>query len=297
MPKLAASVEKLDELPENVREFYVERKDPKDDSKVVFELDLEENVKSHSMVLALQNAHEAQKKINRDLKAEMATLKAKVDAIPDDFDADEFETLRETKKLYDELKAKNSDDPEKREAHLRELESVKQLHEKQLDKLRKAVETAKIEGASKEKELKDKIKQMIVGDSLSRLLIESGVKKEAVPFVAAKMERSVKVSEEDGQFKAYMETDLGEFPIDEYIKKWAESSDEAKLFVEQPRGGDALGGTRKGGTDSGGNPWTAAAWNMTRQAEIMKNDAAKADRLARAAGHKKASGALRMDAK
>lgn len=46
------------------------------------------------------------------------------------------------------------------------------------------------------------------------------------------------------------------------------------------------GGSRgsKGGNNQTSNPWSGANWDMTKQGEIYKQDSAKADQLARAAG-------------
>ena len=52
-----------------------------------------------------------------------------------------------------------------------------------------------------------------------------------------------------------------------------------------PSAGSGAGGGGGGASGGGGdNPWTAAHWNQTRQAEIITRSADEADRLAKAAG-------------
>ena len=294
MPKLRTVYTTLDDVPEAMREFYLEVKD-KEGNVTGYSVDLDDDVKSHPTVSALQNAHEAQKKTNRELKDKLAELQKKIDGLPEDFDFEEIEQLRETKKLYDDLKEKGADDPEKKRLHQQEVESIKKMHDQQLARAKKQMDDALAERDKKIGELTATIKTMVVSDNLSRQLVEVGVKKEALPFVSAKIERSVKVSEEEGEFKAVVDTDLGEVPLDQFIKKWSES-DEAKMFVEQASGGGATGSSRKS-APSDANPWAKTTWNMRQQADILAKDAARADRLAKAAGHKKAVGALMMDAK
>jgi hypothetical protein len=59
-----------------------------------------------------------------------------------------------------------------------------------------------------------------------------------------------------------------------------------------PSGGGGANGNRGGGV-GGTNPFTGDNWNMTEQGKLMRSDPAKADQLARAAGHKDAATAVR----
>lgn len=59
-------------------------------------------------------------------------------------------------------------------------------------------------------------------------------------------------------------------------------------------GGGASGGN---GGNAEPNPYTHDGWNLTQQGVLMKADPAKADRMARAAGHKQAAGARRPEPK
>ena len=50
-------------------------------------------------------------------------------------------------------------------------------------------------------------------------------------------------------------------------------------------------------TDDPPNPWSRQYWNLTEQGQTFKRDKDKADRLARAAGHKDALSARIANAK
>lgn len=63
----------------------------------------------------------------------------------------------------------------------------------------------------------------------------------------------------------------------------------------ESRGGGA-GGQRGGGGGST-NPFSKGAWNMTAQGQLMASDPAKAEQMAKAAGHREAASAKQNDAK
>jgi len=290
--KLKTVLDNIENLPESVQELYIETKDK--DGKVSYILSLDDDVRSHPSVGALQRAHEAQKQANRELKAKVAELEKRVEGLPEDLDPEEWTRLKE---LENQLKEKgDGDDPEKRKEHEAQVQAVKKMHEQQIERLKKQMADGFAERDAKAKELNTRIQQMVVDDGLTKLLIESGVKKEVLPYVSAKLKQSIKVSEEDGEYVARVDTDLGEQTLTEFIPKWAQS-DDAKVFVEQPKGGGAEGGNRRPGSFNDNNPYSKAFWDMSRQADIVKRDPGKADRLARQAGHKRALGALLMDAK
>jgi len=293
MTKLRAVIENLDDVDEAYRDAYVETKDK--DGKVRFTLDLNEDIKSHPEVVSLHNAHEAQKKDNRTLRTRLTEVEKRIEGLPEDWNSEEWDRLKEVDTQFKELKEKGEDDPDKKRAHEAEIQSVKKMHEQQLAKKDKAMQEAIRERDERNKSLSDKIQAMVVRDGMVRLLAENGVKRDVLDFVHAKLEKSVKVVEDEGEFKAVVKTDLDDqMPLDQFISKWVQS-DEAKPFVEQAKGGGAEGGSgRRVETDS--NPWSKAYWSMERQNAIFAKDAAKAERMAKAVGHKHALGAQRADA-
>jgi hypothetical protein len=295
MAKLPAYLENLDEIDDTLKGLFVETKDK--DGKTWFVLDLDDTVKQHPMVAALQNAHESQKKQNRELRTELQTLKTKAEGLPDDWDPDEWTRLKELETQFNELK-KDGGDPDFKARHDAEIQSQKKMYEERYEKLNKKMDTEVKKRDESIESLKGRIQKMVVQDGLTKALVEAGVKKEALPFVSAKLEKSIKVVEEDDEFRATVDTDMGPLPLDQFIEKWSQS-DEAKMFVEQAKGSGAEGTHGKGGTrtDESTNPWSKTGWDMRRQAHIIAQDASRADRMAKAAGHKKARGALLLDAK
>ena len=294
MPKLHAVVENLDDVPESLQELYSEHKD--NDGNMNFTLNLADDIRDHPEIGALSRAHETQKEQNRELKSKMTELEKTAGRLPEGFDENRWEQLISVEKELKELKDQGSLDEEGKKAHEAEIASFKKTHEQQVERLRAEIEKIKGEAEHEVKRLSGTIHTMVREDGLSRMLAENGVKKEFLPFVQAKLRDSARVAEnEKGEPTLVFETDLGEIPAGEYISKWV-TDDVAKPFVEQQQGGGALGGKRSSAfTDS--NPWSASHWSMAGQAEVLKKDESRANRMAKAAGHPQARGAMRMDAK
>lgn len=64
--------------------------------------------------------------------------------------------------------------------------------------------------------------------------------------------------------------------------------------------GESAGGGAGGARDrqsANANPFSKAAWNMTAQGQLMESDPAKAEQMAKQAGHKEAATARKADAK
>lgn len=57
-----------------------------------------------------------------------------------------------------------------------------------------------------------------------------------------KSKGAVKLVEEDGHFKAQVDTDMGPMPLGSYVKDWS-GSEEGKIYIKKATGGDAQGGT------------------------------------------------------
>jgi hypothetical protein len=62
-------------------------------------------------------------------------------------------------------------------------------------------------------------------------------------------------------------------------------------------GGGGANGNRGGGGSTELNPFSHDGWNMTKQGQMMQADPARADRLAKAAGHPDAANAMTKPAK
>jgi hypothetical protein len=291
-----AVVDTLDDIEDELhRAFYKEAKikDAAGVLKTIFALDLE-GVDSHPMVTALRNAHERQKKDTATAKARVAELEAKGVDVPEDFSAEEWERL----KSVDESVKKNPDDPDKKRMHEAEVQSVKAMYEQKLAHAKTKAE-ADLK-AEKEAHAKSKgtLRGRVVGDDLTKALIEANVDKKYLAATKALLEKSVKVIEDgDGTMTAVFETDLGEQPIDQFVPQWAQS-DIGKHFLVPASGGGAGGSDgHKSSGNLTANPFSKAAWNMTKQAQLVKESHEKADRLAKMAGHSGYAGAKVENAK
>jgi hypothetical protein len=266
---LKAIVENLDDVPEAQRDLYTEK-----DGK--FYLDLEEDIRNHPSVTALSNALSKQKDAVKDLKAKLADIEQRLKSIPDDFDAEEYKRLKEA--------AENDDDPpDDPEGKKKKREDAQRLHEQRIQRMKE-------EHATELQKVKDelaaaiaKTRKLVVDTAIEDALNEQNIKPEFRKATRSLLREKVKVVEdEDGNDVAIVETDLNpEMPLKDYAAEWA-GSDEGRHFVGKPSGSDA---ENKGGGNKGEkNPWTKEHWNLTEQGKLVKNDRAKAERLAAAAG-------------
>lgn len=292
--ELQSIVDNLDDVEEGHRDLYKEVtiKGADGKPKKVFEVNLTGDRDGMTWVAPLKNAHERQKAENATLKEENATLKGTHVEVPEGFSTDEWNRLV----AVDEA-VKKGDDPEKKRAHEAEVQSIKAMHEQAIQRVKTKAD-ADLKGKDEKiGKLESALRTRVVHDDLTKALIESGVDKKYLKGARALLTQSIKVKGEGGDMTAYVETDLGETAISEFVPQWAQS-EEGKLYVTQAKGSDGTGSdTRKGGGNLDANPWSKANWNTTVQAQVWKGDAAKADRLAKAAGHKAALHARSEDAK
>lgn len=120
--------------------------------------------------------------------------------------------------------------------------------------------------------------QRLIDDELTKALVSAGIGREFVPATRAMLAPMVKcIREERPQYRVVADTDLGEQPVAAFVERWAKS-EEGKPFVR------GAGATGSNGGRNEPNPFSADAWNVTEQGQVVKADAAKAERLAKAAG-------------
>src|SRR5690606_23806527 len=101
-------LENLDDVPEALHGEY---KEQKIGDQTVYVLDLD-GVDQHPAVKSLKTAHETTKADRNKLRTENAALKAKVEGLPEDFDPDEYQRLK------DEEEARQAD-PENKDVNAR----------------------------------------------------------------------------------------------------------------------------------------------------------------------------------
>lgn len=266
---LKAVVTTLDDIPEALHELYVEQ-----DGRYVLTVD---GVDDHPAVGTLKNAYERTKAERKQYIEDLKALRAKVDGLPDDFDPDEFDRL---KAELEELKAGEPDKGAKKPDG--DAQSVRKMLEQRIASLEKK-HASEVDAMRAEVEAKAAvINRLIVDDGLTRALMEAGVTTPSfVRAAKAMLAPSVKIDDDEGDYKAIVETDMGPVPLDKFVADWA-ASDEGRVFVAPARGADATGnGRMKGGQP---NPWAKGSVNLTEQGRILRDDPEKARRMAKAAG-------------
>lgn len=270
---LKAILDTLDGLPEDVAKEYEQKGDK-------FFLIVEDDIRQHPKVKALQVAFERNRDGLKEAKDKLAEVEAKLAEYPPDFNAeqhaadmDELDTLRKKKK-----KGEGEPDPEvaRQKALLEQrITTLTANHAKE----KKDLETER-DGLIKE------IERLVADEGLTKALVAVGVEKKLMPGATALLRKSVKVSHNKdlNEWRGYFETDLGESSIEDYVATWAQS-DEGSIYIAKAKGGGSNGGgDRQQITD---NPWDASNGkkpNLTRQQEIMKTNPDKARQLAQAAG-------------
>ena len=255
---LKTILDNLDDVPEALKGEYKEI-----DGKFVLDL---EGIDVHPAVVNLKTAHERTKQKLKTTTTDIDALKARVEGLPDDFDADAYEALKATA----EGKA-----PAKTDEQI--LQVRQQLEKKHNTELAKKDERINA--------LTGAVTKATIDDGLSKALDEAGVDPAFKPGAMAllKSKGAVKLVEEDGTFKAQVETDMGPMPLAGYVKDWS-GSDEGKIYVKKPTGGDAPGGNGQKFAD---NPWDTSNGkkaNLTKQQELIATNDAKARQMAQAAG-------------
>lgn len=261
---LGVLYETLDKVPEALHAFYIEQ-----DGKFI--LDLADDVKVHPKVSNLQTAFEKQRTEAKKAKDELKILRDRVEGLPDDFDPSEYLRL---KALEGDP---NDPDTKKKDEH---LQSQKKHYEERLQslekKLRKEIEQ-KDDNVTKKHKV---IERLLVEDGLTKSLVEAGIGREYLKAAKAMLKDSVKVQEDDGEYRAVVVTDMGEEDIPRFVTNWAQS-DEGKVFVAKATGSDATGGSR---TPTGDNPFRKEQENLTKQQLLIRDHPEQARRLAKAAG-------------
>ena len=252
------------DIPDELKEHY---KETTIAGRPMFVL-IVDGVQEHPDVLNLKSAHERQKQINKTLTTENASLKARVEGLPDDFDAEAFEALKT---------AADGKAPPKTDEQVAQVRA--QLEKKHNTEIGKKDERIGV--------LQGQVNKLIVDDGLSKALDEAGVanahkKKGAMAIL--KQSGSVKLVEEDGEFKAIVETDMGPMPVAKYVQDWS-GTDEGREYIAKPTGGGAPGSE---GRVHGENPWDTQGGkvkpNLTKQQEFISANPDKSRQMAKAAG-------------
>lgn len=256
---LKAILETLDDVPEEIKKEY---KEQTLDGKVCYVLDVE-GVDTLPSVKNLKTAHESVKKDKRELTAKLQTAEEKLEGLPEDFNAQAYEELK--------AKAEGKEPPKTDEQVAQVRRQLEEKHNRELGK--KDERIIKLEA---------KLNRTIVDDALTSALVEAGVAKEFLAAAKAMLKDKgiIKLKEEDEEFKANVETDMGPMDIAAFIKDWT-ASEEGKVFVTKPAGGGASGSD---GRKTDENPWAKDTVSLTKQGQIVRENKDKARTMMKAAG-------------
>lgn len=277
---------------EALRSLYQETeiKDAAGKPKKVFVLQIE-GVESHPTVRNLKVAHENVKREKSQLTTRVTELEGQVGELPEGY----------TKERWDELvsiaEAAQNDDGNRDVA--KKLQDQKAAldgqWQRKLDQAVAKVTKERDDAVSERDTERGGRRADTIDRQLGKAMGEAGITDPDLAEAAAAMIRGhVEVVDDDGQLRVLSKAEFGGDDVVSYVKTWA-GTDKGKKFVTKAAGGDATGGGPK--VDSKDNPWSAVHWNMTSQGRIRAADPAKADRLAKLAGHKAAVGARKEQAK
>ena len=263
---LKSIVEKLDGIPEALQGEYVKttiKVNGKDEERFV--LQLEDDVKEHPKVVSLKNAHERQKTDNQTLKTQNEQFKTRLEGLPEDFDAHQFNELKERAEGKGEGKFTQ-------EQVDRRLQQEATKWEQKLNAEKSGKET-----------VTKALHRRTIDDGLTAALVKAGVDPKLLDATKALLKERGKFDLDD-KFEAKVETDMGPRTVTEFVNDWA-ASDEGKTFVKKPTGSDANGGGS--GNVIEGNPFNrkdGAKPNYTEIDQLVSQDKSKAKSLAKQAG-------------
>ena len=265
-----ATIEKLEDVPEILREHYREVTYTGGDNKPVkvFALDFDGAPDSHPVVHKLKN-EAGQRRI--ELKA--ANDKLTAFAALGDRKIEDIVTMLEK---YPELEqaAKGKLDDKQLEALAEQRAALKVGPvARERDTFKKRAEDLEKENG----ELKGEKRTRLLQDAIRAAIKDSkGFQDTAVEDAFMLGERQLEINDE-GQ-AVVKDSGLS-------VKDWLIDQQSRRPHWWGPTGGGgARGGLGGGGGTGGDNPWTFEGWNMTKQGAIVKENRARADQLAAAAG-------------
>ncbi|WP_457814149.1 hypothetical protein U8C43_23825 [Sinorhizobium meliloti] len=256
---LKAVIDNLDSVEETHRALYEEK-----DGKFVLAVD---GIESHPGAAALKSALDRVRAEKRTLSDKLTTAESRLEGLPEDFDIEAYEALRqqaegkEPPKIEErlaaqktQLEAKFAKDREKLEARANKLDST--------------------------------LRRVMVDDGLTKALLDAGIDKNYLPAAKAllKEKGQIKLVEDDDAIQVFADDGVNDrTPLSDYVRSWA-GQDEGKVFVAKPTGGDAKGGDGRQFSD---NPWDSSNGkkpNLTKQQQLVQENPSKARQMAQAAG-------------
>lgn len=276
---LKSVLETLDGVEEHIQALY---KEGEKDGKVVYFLDVE-GTDDLPSVVGLKTARDNLLKEKREAAKKLREAEAQIQALPEDFDVDKWEELKALAEAHEQ-------DPNNQDIH-RQIEAatnaVKQQWETKLEAQKKKSDEEKAElkaERDREREFSRKnLIQSVITKSLSEANIKPALMEAAEGLIERKIDVVEEVDDETGEQirRVLMKPEYGGEEPSKYIQSWIQT-DAGREFVIPASGSGSQGNNRHRTTET--NPWAKETFNLTDQGRILKEDRAKAERLAKAAG-------------
>ncbi len=265
---LKAILDSVDDLPDDVKKEYSEH-----EGKFVLQVD---GMKSQSDFDKLSTTL-------RKVTKEHGDLKKRIEPLGDRKIEDVITSLDRIPELEEAAKGKLD------EAGIEKV--VEGRIKAKLGPVERERDTLKGQLADKDKQIEDytaKERRAAIHDAVRKAATTAKVLPEAIEDALLLAERVFELNE-DGKVIAKDNVGVtpGIVPTD-----WFTDLQKTRPHWWGPSAGGGAGGNRGGGA-GGDNPWTDAHWNRTKQGDIYKADKARAEQMAKAAGHASAVGANR----
>lgn len=257
---LKAVVDTLDDIPEAIRDEYVERNGK-------YELQVE-GMKTQADVDRLQTALNKERTDHKGLQSRVSLLgDRKIEDVVKDLDRiPELEAAAEGK--LDDEKI-NSIVDTRIKSRLAPIERERDQLKTQVKELGGAVET-----------YKSKDKTRTIHDKVRKAATKAKMAPEAIDDALLLADRVFEI--EEGTDKVITRDGVGVTPGLE-PDAWLTDLKDKKPHWWGPSYGGGSGGNRGGGSATS-NPFTHDGWNLTEQGKLVTSDRAKAEQLAKAAG-------------
>ena len=208
---LKTQYESKDQIPEGAEQFFEEK-----DGKFVLQA---EGMKTAEDVDKVSEALNKERTQRREAEKKAQEFESKFSKLPEDFDVDEYNRLKDSGGGDVDAKLKE------------QRERLKEQHEKDLQKLQSQIEE------------KDNLVTTHVKDAtLKSAMAEANIAKPYAPAVEAMFKDKVVVEGGD--------VFLNEKPVSEALKEWA-STDDGKYYVSAPSNSGGGSETAKPGAQGG----------------------------------------------
>jgi hypothetical protein len=255
---LKAILDSLDGVETTLHDLYEEK-----DGKFVLQI---EGIESHPGAQSLKSALDRVRSEKRAVTDKLTAAESRLEGLPDDFDADAYETMRGL--------AEGKEPPKLEERLERQKADLEKKHKAEKDRLE-----------ARAVELVGTLRRVMVDDGLTKALLDAGIDKTFLPAAKAllKEKGQIKLVEDDDAIQVFADDGVNDrTALSDYVRKWS-TEDEGKPFIAKPTGGGAGGGD---GKRFGENPFDPKNPNRTKQQELIVANDAKARQMAEAVGIK-----------